>query len=171
MAFTSISSTLIAVGKAIKRELWLTTKDNFDDHEARLLDIETAGSLIPIWDETIYSTSSAASLTGMLFFRAKQTMKVVRVQVQIFTKGSISSGSVTLDVKKSSSLNPAGFATILTTTASVNFATDPDYTSDDAVINSGLNSLAIDDYIRADITALPTTPVGKIRVIVYGEIE
>lgn len=171
MAFTSISSALITVGKAITRNLWLTTKDNFDDHETRIAGLETAGSIIPVFDETIYVTSRAASLTGMLFFKAKQAMKIVKVQVQIFDKGAISSGTVSLDLKKGATLTPGAFATILTTQASVNFATDPDYTANDAVINASLNSLAIDQYVRADFTSLPTIPLGKCRVIVYGEID
>ena len=171
MAYSSISSLAIAVGKAIKKELWDLIKGNFDDHESRLTAVETAGSLIPIFDETVYSATAAASLTAVLFFQAKQAMKVVRVRVQIFDKGSISSGTLEIDCKKSTSLNPAGFATILTTLPSINFATAANYDSDDAVINSSLNTLAIDQYIRIDVTALPTTPLSKFRVIVYGEID
>lgn len=170
MAFTSISSTLIAVGRAIKRELWLTTKNNFDDHESRIAALETAGSIIQVFDETIYSAAKASTLTGLLFFKAKQAMKIVRVQVQIFEKGSISSGTVSIDCKKASTLGGT-FSSILTTQASINFATDPDYTSDDAVINSSLNSLAIDEFIKIDVTSLPTVPLKKMRVVVYGEIE
>lgn len=170
MPFTAISNAAIAVGKAIKQELWQLVKDNFDDHESRLGDLETAGSLIQIFDETVYSASASSSLTGLLYYRAKQAIKIVRVQVQIFEKGSISSGTVSIDCKKASTLG-ASFSTILTTQASVNFALDPDYTSDDAVINSSLNSLAIDEFIRIDVTSLPTTPLTKMRIIVYGEIE
>ncbi len=169
MAFTSISSTLIAIGKAVKRELWLTTKNNFDDHESRLLDLETAGSLIQIFDVTVLG-ADAATLTGLELYRAKQAIKIVRVQVQIFEKGSISSGTLSIDCKKSSTLG-GSFSTILTTQGSINFATDPDYTSDDAVINSSLNSLAIDEFIRIDVTSLPATPLGRFRFIAYGEIE
>lgn len=170
MAFTAISNSAIAVGKAIKKELWDLVKGNFDDHESRLLDVETAGSLIPVFDETIYSAVEASTLTGVLYFRAKQAMKVVRVQVQIFEKGSISSGTLSIDCKKAATLG-AAFSTILTTQASVDFSTDPDFTSDDAVINSSLNSLAIDEYIKIDVTSLPATPLAKMRVVVYGEIE
>lgn len=170
MAFTSISSAIISVGRAIRKELWQLTKDNFDDHESRLGSLETAGSLIQIFDETVYSASASSSLTGLLYYRAKQAIKIVRVQVQIFEKGSITSGTLSLDCKKGSTLG-ASFATILTTQASIAFATDPDYTSDDAVINSSLNSLAIDEFIRIDVTSLPTIPLTKMRIIVYGEIE
>jgi hypothetical protein len=170
MAYSTISSALIAVGKAIKRELWLKTKDNFDDHESRIASLETAGSLIPIFDETIYSRSSASGYTGLLYYQAKQAIKVTKVLVQIYAKGSISSGTIEIDAKKAASLG-ASFSTIMTTKPSINFATASDYDFDDGAINASLNSLAVDDYLRIDVTTLPTTPLGKFIIIVYGEIE
>ncbi len=170
MAFTSISSTLINVGKAVKRELWLLTKNNFDDHEERISGLETAGSLIEVFDQTVYNASVAATLTGVLFFQAKQSMRITKVQVQIFTKGSISSGSVEIDLKKSSSLG-GSYSSIMTTKPILNFATASDYDSDDGTINASLASLDVDDFVRLDFTTLPTVPLQKCRVVVYGEID
>ena len=36
MAFTSIPASAIEVGRAIKKSLFTTIKNNFDDHETRL---------------------------------------------------------------------------------------------------------------------------------------
>jgi hypothetical protein len=170
MAFISIPSSLIQVGKAVKKSLFQLTKDNFDDLESRLSAVEVTGTFVEIADETVYSATTAATLTGVLFYKAKQNVRVTKVQIQIFEKGSISSGLLTVDLKKNSTLNPVGFASILTTQASINFASDPDFTADDAVINSVLNDLSVGDFLRVDVTALPATPLSKFRIIVSGEL-
>ena len=169
MAFTTIPSALIQVGKAIKKSLWQYTKDNFDDLDSRLTSVENTSSLIEIMDETFYSATTAATLTGLYFYRAKQATRITKVQVQIFEKGVITTGLLTVDLKKSSTLGGT-FSTILTTPPTVDFSTDPDYTSEDAVINNLLNDLVTNDFLRLDVTALPSTPLSKFRLIVTGEL-
>lgn len=174
MAFTSFSAAALAVGKSLKKELWDLVKSNFDDHESRILSVEVASSLITIFDETVYNGSSnAASFTNLLLYKATVPITITRVQLQIFEKGAITSGLLTLDCKKSSTLNQAGFATILTTQASIDFATDPDFTEDNAVINGALNDLAVDDFLKVDITGLPSAaiPLSQFRIVVYGDIS
>lgn len=170
MAFTSIPSALIQVGKAIRKSLFQYTKDNFDDHESRLAAVEVNTSFVEMCDETIYSATTAATLTGVFFYKAKQATRVTKVQVQIFEKGAISSGILSIDAKKSTSLDPVGFASILTTQPTINFASDPDYYSEDGVISSVLNDMAVGDFLRIDVTSLPATPLSKFRIIVTGEL-
>jgi len=43
MGFLTIPSELIQVGKALKKEIFLKTKDNFDDHETRINAVEAGG--------------------------------------------------------------------------------------------------------------------------------
>ena len=56
MAFSPIPQALIEIGKAIKKELWQTTKDNLDDLDSRVSDLEGgATATLPldfyIWGE------------------------------------------------------------------------------------------------------------------------
>jgi hypothetical protein len=169
MAFITIPSAWIQVGKAIKKSLWQYTKDNFDDLDSRVGSLEVTGSFIEIIDETIYSATTASTLTGVYFYKVKQNTRITKVQVQIFTKGSISSGSVTIDLKKASSLGGT-FSSIMTTLPTINFASASDYDSNDGVINGVLNDLVTGDFIRVDFTSLPSTPLAKCRVIVTGEL-
>jgi hypothetical protein len=169
MAFTSISSALIQVGKAIKKELWQITKDNFDDLDSRVASLEVTGSLVQIIDETFYSATTAATLTGLYFYKIKQNTRITRVEVQIFAKGSISSGSVTIDLKKAATLGGT-YTSIMTTLPTINFASAPDYSSNSGAINGTLNDLVTDEFIRVDFTSLPSTPLAKVRVIVTGEL-
>jgi hypothetical protein len=170
MAYTSISSAAIQVGKAIKKNLWELVKSNLDDHESRISAVETIGTVLDIIDETFYSATAAASLTGMYFYKAKQGIRITKLEIQIYEKGAIASGSLTVDLKKSSSLNPVGFASIMTTQATIDFSTANDFDLNAGVINSTLNELAVNEYLRLDVTALPTTPISKFRVLVIGEL-
>jgi len=170
MAFVSIPTALIQVGKAIKKSLWQYTKDNFDDLDSRLSAVEVAAVFTEIIDETIYSATTASTLTGVYFYKVKQNTRITKVQIQIYDKGSIVTGSLTVDVKKNNTLNPVGFASILTTLPTIDFAVDADYASNDGVISSVLNDLVTDEFIRVDVTALPSTPLSKFRVIVTGEL-
>lgn len=171
MAYTTISSAAIQVGKAIKKNLWDLVRSNFEDHEARIAAVETIGTVVEIIDETVYSATASASLTGLFFYKAKQNIRVTKLEIQIYEKGSISSGSLTVDVKKSSSLNPIGFSSIMTTPATINFATAINYDLNAGVINSTLNDVAVNEYLRLDVTALPSTPLSKFRVLVIGELN
>jgi hypothetical protein len=107
----------------------------------------------------------------VFFYKAKQNIRVTKLEIQIYEKGSISSGSLTVDVKKSSSLNPIGFSSIMTTPATINFATAINYDLNAGVINSTLNDVAVNEYLRLDVTALPSTPLSKFRVLVIGELN
>jgi predicted XRE-type DNA-binding protein len=171
MAFTTIPSSIIQVGKAIKKALFQYTKDNFDDHESRIANLEINSTLVQIINETIYCTSRAATLTGVLFYKAQQNIRIVKVELQIFEKGSISTGTVSVDLKKGTSLNPISFTSIMTTEPEIDYAVDPDFTSDIGTINGILNEVDLNEFVRVDITSLPATPVGKIRVIVTAEIN
>lgn len=170
MAYTSIASSLYQVGKAIKKNLWTLVADNLDDHETRIAAVETIGTVVDIMDETVYSATTAATLTGVLFYKSKQSIRITKLEIQIYEKGTISSGSLTVDLKKSSSLNPVGFSSIMTTPATINFATALNFDINAGVINSVLNDMAVNEYLRLDVTALPSTPLTKFRVVVTGEL-
>jgi hypothetical protein len=170
LAYTSISSLAIQVGKAIKKNLFDLIKQDLDDHESRISAVETIGTVLDIIDETFYSATTAATLTGMYFYKAKQSLRITKVEIQIYETGSISSGSLTVDLKKSSTLDPVGFSSIMTTQATINFATASDYDLNAGVINSTLNELSVNEYLRLDVTALPSTPLSKFRALVIGEL-
>jgi hypothetical protein len=171
MAFVSIPNSIIQIGKAIKKELWDILKGSLDDHESRLSVLEAGASQVVIFDETIYNSTRAATLTGMLFFKASRDITVTSVQIQIFETGVITTGLLKVDLKKASSLDPAFFSSILTTEAEIDFTTANDFETDNATINPVLNAVPIDSYLRVDVTSLPATPLGKFRVRIFGELD
>lgn len=158
MAFTTIPSALINVGKAIKKEIFTYVKDNFDDHESRLNTLEAGGaSVIEVFNDLV-SVSSADTYTGVDYFVCFSPTTIDTVEIRIFAKGSITSGTLEVDILKSTSdTDPTNFSSIMTTKPSIDFSIASNYSkSTNAVINSAVSSLNQGDILRLDITSIPT---------------
>lgn len=171
MAFTSIVSSTIAVGKAIKKELWDIVKGNFDDHESRLNLVETNATKVNVFKFDFRNAASFSALTGAYYFEADQDFTITDGYIRIFETGSLT-GDLEIDVKKSTTdLDGASFTTIFTTKPSVDFDTAADYSaSTNQVFDPGQVSIQAGDFLRVDITAMPTGGVlGKFLFTVYGE--
>jgi hypothetical protein len=169
MAFLSIPSSWYSVGKAIKRQLLARIADDLDDLNSRVDSLTLGTSSVIVFNDIVLNASSAASLTGLALYKAPAGFSVTNVELQIFEKGVISSGIVSIDIKKSSSLGGT-FATILTTPPSVNFATASNYASSTGVLNASQQDVAEGDYLKLDVISLPTIPLGKFRILVYGTV-
>jgi len=171
MAFTSISSLVIQVGKAIKRELFTNIKDNFDNHETRLNLVETNASKVPVFEYLILNGSSFSTATGLNYFEATTSFTITDAYVRIFEKGALA-GVLQVDVKRSvTNLASGSFVTIFTTKPSVDYAVVADYgASTNAVFDPGQINISPGDYLRFDITTAPTGGVfSKFILKVYGE--
>lgn len=171
MAFSTISSLAIAVGSAIKAELWGKVKDNFDDHESRINAIESTTSKIPIIKFMVLNGSEFSTGTGLYYWESNDNFTITSAYVQIFEKGSLS-GTFEVDIKKSTTdLDGASFSTIFTTKPSITFASVSDYAkSTNQVFDPTKINIVSGNYLRFDITQMPTTSVmSKFLITVYGE--
>jgi hypothetical protein len=171
MAFSSISSAVIAVGQAIKAELWGKVKDNFDDHETRINAIESTTSKIPIIKFYVLNASSFSTATGLFYWESNDTFTITSAYVQIFEKGSLS-GTFEVDIEKSTTdLNSTSFTSIFTTKPSITFASVADYAkSTNQVFDPTKISMVPGNYLRFDITQTPASGVmSKFLITVYGE--
>jgi len=170
MAYSEIPSSSIQVGKAIKKELFQTIRDNFIDHEARIASLALGAAPIEVFNFPILNASSANSLTGLTYYRALSSFNLSTVQIEIFEKGIISSGILSVDVKKGPSLDDTGMVSVLTSQPTINFATAADYDIATGVLDP-VNQLVLQgEILRLDVTSLPSIPLGKFRVLVYGNI-
>jgi hypothetical protein len=171
MAFSSISSLAIAVGAAIKAELWGKVKNNFDDHETRINNIETVSNKIPIIKFYTLNASSFSTATGLYYWESNDNFTITNAYVQIFEKGSLT-GTFQVDILKSTTnLDGASFSTIFTTKPSINYSTASDYAkSTNQVFDPTKISIVSGNYLRFDITQTPTGGVmSKFLITVYGE--
>jgi hypothetical protein len=170
MAFIEIPPALIEVGKSLKKEIFDAIKSSLDDHENRINSLAVGSAPIEIFNVTILNASSAASLTGLTFYRAPTSFNISLVQVEIFEKGGITSGTLAIDIKKGVDLDDANLSTVLTSPPVIDFSTASDFDIETGVLDTNEQSVAQGEVIRLDVTSLPSTPLGKFRVSVYGSL-
>ena len=170
MAYTEIPSSLIGLGKALRKELFDLIRNNLSDHESRIAGLSLGASPIEVFNDLILNASSAASFTGLQYFRALSAFSVSVVQVEIFEKGLITNGTLSIDVKKSTTGLGGTYESILTTPPAIDFTTASDYATATGILNGSKQSISQGDILRLDVIGLPSTPIGKFRVLVYGNI-
>jgi hypothetical protein len=170
MPFQEINDSEIEVGKPIKKELWKKVQNSLNAHEERISALAIGAAPVEIFNLDIVNATSSSSLTGICHHKAFTAFTVSTVEVQIFEKGSITSGLLEIDLKKNTTLDDIGMTSILSTKPKIDFFLNNDYDSSSGILIPELQEINAGEFLRLDITSLPTTPLGKFRVIVYGVI-
>jgi hypothetical protein len=170
MAYIEIPSTAIEVGKATRKEIFDAIKSSLDEHENRINALAVGATPIEVFNFPVLNASSASSLTGLTYYRAITSFSISLVQIEIFEKGIIDSGSLSIDIKKGSSLDGSTMESVLTSQPVINFLTASDYAVATAVLDPLKQSVVQGQVLRLDVTSLPSIPLGKFRVLVYGSI-
>ncbi|MCK5375381.1 MAG: hypothetical protein KAJ40_08850 [Alphaproteobacteria bacterium] len=172
MAFSTLPDSLIQVGKAITRTLFKTyVKDNLDDLDSRMTTIEGSASKIIIFDEVVINASSLGStITGLDVYRAASAYDLTDAKVYIFTKDGLG-GTLEIDIQKSSSADFTSSVSVFTTKPSIVYSGASDYDeSANTVFDATNKSILAGDYLRLDVTSLPTGgSIGKFGVYLIGE--
>lgn len=169
MAFSSLSSTLYEVGKAVKKELFQTLKANQDDLNTRLLNVEASASKVRFFNGTVFSAARFSAATGLLFHRVEASYDVTDAKVIIFDKQGLTSGILSLDVQVSSSADFTTSSSLFTTEPSIDFSTASAYDeSTNAVLDNAVKSVTEGDYLRFDISSIPAG-LSRFQIYLIGE--
>lgn len=170
MAYTTISSTAIQVGKPVTADLWSTVKDDLDDHETRILSVEAATNKIVVFNFPVLNATSSATFTGLTYWRAPSAFTLTDAKIIIYEKGSLT-GSIEFDVKTNSSVDNTGMTSVFTTKPKLVLASVSDYAeSTNAVFDATGQAIAAGEWLRLDMTILPGGGVcGKFNVYLIGE--
>jgi hypothetical protein len=169
MAFETIDVNTIKVGDPITKELLDLIKANLDDLDERLNQSETTGGAVNILNQEINLAGLPTYDPFVFYFKAPSNFTLSEVRAQIFDKGSIAFGALSLDVQKSTDTNDANFNSVLSSDLSFNFASDPSYTSKVATINSSVSNFSTGNVLRVEITSLPSNFGGKILLYIGAE--
>jgi hypothetical protein len=166
MAFDPLNSTEISAGEPTKQELFTKTKDNFDDHETRLVSTEAA---VLAFQPILFQANGAYPNHGAKdniagIERLTFNLTVTAVRLVIETAGS--AGSTEIDIKYKR--GAGAWTSILTTRASVAFGAGDFGISTDAVLDATEKDLQAGDLLRCDLTASQTAGDG---FSVFVEIE
>ena len=125
------------------------------------------GTKIEVFNTMVVNSTGASTLTGVAYFKAPQNLTINQVVLQIFEKGSITTGSLTLDLKKNTTPDSVGMASVFTTLPTINFATASNYATDSGVLASPASTLNSGEWVRIDLTSIPTG-LGKFYIMVYA---
>ena len=124
------------------------------------------GGSTEIFNNVIILSSSAATLTGLNYFRALSGLTISSIVVQLWTKGAVASGNLTIDIKKNNSPAAAGMTSIFSVLPTFNFASASDYsTSTGTISTSGLSG---GDWLRLDVTSIPSGWSGRFSIMAYA---
>lgn len=169
MAFSSLNSTLINVGKPIIKSIFQTLKDNQDDLNTRLSAVESAASKIVFFNGTVTSAGSYAAVTGLIFHRVTAGIDLTDAKIAIFDKGGISSGTLEIDIQKASSPDFTSSVSVFTTKPSLDLSVASNYTESSNMVLSVSNKVLTEgDYLRFDISSLPSG-LSKFQLYLIGE--
>jgi len=171
MAFTIINLSEIEVGDPVTASLMAKVKGNDDDHEARIVALEGNDKRVDVFNDQWFNPNVFSTLTGLEMWRASQDFTLTEGIAGIFLKGSLA-GTFEIDIKKSPDRDPSNFVTVFTTKPSITFASASDYDdSVNGVYDNTAKNVTAGDYLRLDITQMPTGgALTKFYIHVYGEV-
>lgn len=155
MSFTAITTQEIAVGEPVSNATQTKIKENFDNHESRLLTVEGGGNTV--YPPIIFRCNGNPALlaipyTGFLKTTCNFNLTITGVRLIIDTAGS--AGSTEIDIKFKRGSDP--YTSIFSTLPSLSYTTGADATSSNGVLNPTYTSLETGDIIRLDITSAQT---------------
>ena len=118
----------------------------------------------------ILGSSNLTSLTGLTYIKIPQTFSITTVEMQLYTKGSATSGSLELDVLTAPNLqgSPSDYVSIMSSKPFLNMALATDYQIATGVVDSMIHSYVFEgEYLRIDLTAIPAG-LQSLHVRIYG---
>lgn len=117
MSFLTIVSSWITSGKPTKQELFQRIKDDLDDHESRLSDVEAA----TVNTQPLKFLAQGQDVVGDRrdLIRVPYAMTVTGVRIVMHVPGI--SGTLSVDVQRQAVADVGSFATILSANATLAF--------------------------------------------------
>lgn len=162
MPFTSITTTEIASGKPVAATTQTKIKDNFDNHESRIVTIESAGSAFP---PIIFRVNGGYCVKSALIkTTANFSFNITGIRILVDTAGS--AGTIEVDVQKKTGAGV--FESVLTTLPTVLFSAGNDALSTNAILNPTKVGVVAGDILRLDITSAQTDGLGFLVRIDYN---
>jgi hypothetical protein len=163
VAFLTIPASTIESGDPVTQELFGFVKDNFDDHETRLLSLEGGGntSYVPGHWNVQGHYGQVGTFEGVGLIRIPFNITVLGGRVLCNKVGSSGDTEIDFLYKRGA----GAWTSIFSSKPSVNFG-DGDYSIGSGVLDE--TSLLIGDLLRMDITAVQGgDPIGLVGLFEF----
>ena len=167
MAYTPIDPNTIKVGDPITKELLDLIESNFTDHEERINNNEASGGSVHVLNAAFHLGNLNTTDPVIFYYKAARAMDITDFRVQIFNKGSITTGTLSIDLEKSVDTNPSNFNSILSADVSFNFASAANYSEAVGTLTVG-SEVDEGEVIRVKITGVPAGFNDKILIVIAG---
>ena len=171
MAFNPINDDEIAVGKALVKNIFQKTKDNFDTIYSELNSVLVGVSKVEVFNAPVVLGNTYSSLTGLSYYRAPNNISLNACLITLFETNDITTGNLEVDIRKNSSYDPDGMETVFSTKPKISMDAASDYTKSSdvgqtAAVFSTTNVLA-NDILRLDVTSIPAG-LNRFNVFLIG---
>lgn len=149
MAYIPITSNEIATGEPVTNSTQTKIKNNFDNHESRLVGVETGTSTIypPLIFRVNGLYGSIGSIDGLLKTTPNFNLQISGIRILIDKAGV--SGTTEIDIKYKS--GGGAWTSVLSSTPTAPYTGGDDYISNNAVIDLDHNQISAGDIIRLDL--------------------
>jgi hypothetical protein len=125
------------------------------------------GGATEIFNTMVVNSTGASTITGVIYFKAPSALTINTIVLQIFEKGSATSGSLTIDIKKNTVPDSVGMTSVFSVLPTLNFAVVNNYATDNGTLNPANSGLSAGDWLRLDVTSIPSS-LGKFHIIAYA---
>ena len=174
MAYITIPQADIEVGKPGKKSIFQKTRDNFEDHEARISANASANAKVPLFTVELANLQQYSPNNSTLFriglLKADRDLRIVNVQIYVLHGGpnqDVAPTSGTLEVDLVTGTALSSLTTIFSVKPSVTTFAEEDTNGAVSFIPDG-EELDQGDWLQLDITSLQT---GQTRIFIdiYAE--
>ena len=124
------------------------------------------GGIIEVFSEVVQIVAPIASSTGVSYFISPTSGLISFVKLMVWDKNGVTTGNLTIDILKNTSPNPTGMTSIFSVLPTINFATDPNYTSNAGTLST--SAFSANDVLRLDVTSIPSGFVGYFSISVFA---
>jgi len=177
MAFVTIPTGWLAVGQALKKQLFDRIKDNFDDHETRLSSVEAGTNKVELFNFEVagYITNySTAELTGIGTFKANSNLTITEAKI-VLINGPFSpvssglTGAIEIDLQRSVNNGLTWNSIFLVRPKIEDGINTTGSASQTPTFITGGESITQGDLVRLSVTSKKDLQ-GSFLVQVYGEV-
>ena len=124
------------------------------------------GSPLEIFSEVVQVVAPTVSSQGISYFISPGSSTISFVKLMVWDKNGVTTGNLTIDIKKNTSPNPTGMTSIFSVLPTLNFATASNYDSNAGTIST--SAISINDVLRLDVTSIPSGFIGYFSITVFA---
>jgi hypothetical protein len=175
MSYNTIPETWINVGKAIKRRLFTYIKNNFDNHEGRINQLETNAQKVNVFNFEVMgyiNDYTAYELTGIATYEAINPFNLTEARLILMNSPSSpntsTSGSLEIVLEKSVDGGITWYNVLATVVSIPDGENTTGYISEAAEFLDGEELINTGDIIRVNVVSKKDVQ-GSFLIQVHGE--